>query len=120
MDLSGISGWKTRREMLQAATAAGGAPRGARVGGAGRRTGKCGARRIHTAGAKGAPAPTVDDPLAMTPITSMKPADNLTISGPGGTWWYRLARRQSHDRDDFVQPVQAKLQEILAASVTRR
>jgi cyclase len=122
MDFSQMCGWKTRREMLQAATAVAGgallgglAPRGvfAAPGGAAR------AAYMPQAGAQSAAsaAAAVDamrKALAMAPMTTMKLADNITLlSGPGGNVTVLDGPDGKVMVDDFVQTVQAKLQETL-------
>jgi cyclase len=124
MDFSQMSGFTTRRQMLQAATAVAG---GALLGGLAPKgvfaepAGAAGAAYMPQAGAQSAAsaAAGVDalrKALAMTPITPMKLADNLTLlSGPGGNVTVLDGPDGKIMVDDFVQTVQTQLQVALSA-----
>ncbi len=119
MDFSQMCRLKTRREMLQAATAVAG---GALLGGLAPRgvfaepAGAARAAYMPQAGAQSAAAgvDALRKALAMTPLTTMKLADDITLlSGPGGNVTVLDGPDGKIMVDDFVQPVQAKLQETL-------
>ena len=113
MDFSQFSGWKTRREMLQAATVVAGS---ALLGGLAPKNLLAGAA-FEPQATPPAAENTVDGlrkALAMTPMTTAKLANNLTlIAGPGGNVVVLDGPDGKIMVDDFVQTVQPKLQETL-------